>query len=207
MAKRGWFGESQGTVCPLDFRYGRKEMLEIFSEESRLEYLLKVEAALARAHAKLGNIPAEDANVISQKANINNVSLEKVKLIEQETKHDLMAVVRALTSEAGSAGKYVHLGATSYDIVDTAVAIQIQNAILLLKSDLINLLKVLVTLMKKHNATIMLGRTHGQYAVPITFGLKLSVFAMEFYRHLQRLSETEHRICVGKFSGAVGTGA
>jgi len=207
MAKRGRFGESQRTVCPLDFRYGRKEMLEIFSEESRLEHLLKVEAALARAHAKLGNIPAKDATVISQKANINHISLEKVKLIEQETKHDLMAVVRALTSEAGSAGKYVHLGATSYDIVDTAVAIQIQNAIVLLKSDLIILLKVLVSLMKKHTATIMLGRTHGQYAVPITFGLKLSVFGMEFYRHLQRLSEAECRICVGKFSGAVGTGA
>jgi adenylosuccinate lyase len=207
MAARGRFSEHRELICPLDFRYGRKEMLNIFSEESRLEHLLKVEAALARAHAKLGTIPAKDAKIITEKASLKHVNLAKVKSIERETKHDLMAVVRALTKEAGSAGKYVHLGATSYDIVDTAVALQIKSAIRLLEEELSKLLNVLVSLSKKYASTIMLGRTHGQFAVPITFGLKLSVFAMEFYRHLERLHETMPRICVGKFSGAVGTGA
>jgi adenylosuccinate lyase len=182
-------------------------MLSIFCEESRLEHFLKVEAALARAHAKIGNIPARDAKTITQKANLKNVTLDKVKRIEAETKHDLMAVVRVLTKESGSSGKFVHLGATSYDIVDTAVAMQIKIAIEILEDDLINLLKALVTLATKHNSTVMIGRTHGQAAVPITFGLKISVFAMEFLRHLERLAETKPRICVGKFSGAVGTGA
>ncbi len=207
MANRGRFGDRELLVCPLDFRYGREEMIKIFSEESRLEYLLNVEAALARAHSKLGNIPAVDAKVITEKANLKFVTLEKVKHIERETKHDLMAVVRVLTKETGSSGSYVHLGATSYDIVDTAIALQIKSAIELLESDLTQLLRILISLAQKHTNTVMLGRTHGQYAVPITFGLKLSVFAMEFHRHLERLSETRARICVGKFSGAVGTGA
>ena len=192
MVDRGRFGEREFLVCPLDFRYGREQMLAIFSEESKLVHLLKVEAALAHAHAKIGNIPMKDAKVIAQKATSKHVTLTKV---------------RALTKESGSSGKFVHLGATSYDIVDTAVALQIKSAIGLLEMDLRNLLNILALRVKKHTSTVMLGRTHGQYALPITFGLKLSVFAMEFYRHLERLSETKPRICVGKFSGAVGTGA
>ena len=194
-------------ACPLDYRYGRPEMKQIFSEHSRLEHLLKVEAALARAHATAGTIPSKDAKIITQKATTKNVTLAKVKVVERETKHDLMAIVRVLTRECGSSGKYVHLGATSYDIVDTGVALQIKSAVGVLEKDLVELLQVLTSLANKHTNTIMLGRTHGQAAVPITFGLKLSVFAMEFYRHLERLHETKARICVGKFSGAVGTGA
>lgn len=207
MSARGRIRDVDPLVCPLDYRYGREQMKIIFSEESRLEHLLKVEAALARAHAKVGNIPAKAAKIIATKANSKDVNLEKVKKIEAETKHDLMAVVRALTIECKDAGKFVHLGATSYDIVDTAVALQIQDAIKLIKADIIGLLKVLTTLAKKHSSTIMLGRTHGQAALPITYGLKLSVFAMEFFRHLERVSEIEPRMCTGKFSGAVGTGA
>jgi len=206
MSTRGRRDEDS-MVCPLDFRYGRDEMKSIFSEAARLEQMLNVESALARAHAKIGNIPAKAAKTITEKAQLKFVTLAKVKTIEEETKHDLMAVVRALTHEAGSAGKYVHLGATSYDIVDTGIALQIKSAIDLINTKLIELLKILCTLSKKHSSTIMIGRTHGQAALPITFGLKLSVFAMEFYRHLERLSEAAARICVGKFSGAVGSGA
>ncbi len=199
--------ENQHLVCPLDFRYGRVRMKEIFNEESRLKHLLKVEAALARAHASLGNIPKKDAKMISEKATLQFVTLEKVKTIELDTKHDLMAVVRALTKECGKAGDHVHLGATSYDIVDTGVALQIKAAIVELELGLSEVIRNLSALANKHTNTIMLGRTHGQAAVPITFGLKLSVFAMEFFRHLERLNEIKSRICVGKFSGAVGTGA
>lgn len=200
-------GSHGSLVCPLDFRYGRKHMKEIFSEESRLRNLLKVEAALARAHAKVGNIPMKDAKIITEKATLKHVNLEEVNAIERETKHDLMAVVRVLTSKCDSAGRYVHFGATSYDIVDTAIGMQIKDAILDLEIVLSEVIISLTDLAKKHINTIMLGRTHGQAAVPITFGLKLSVFTMEFYRHMERLSDTKNRICVGKFSGAVGTGA
>ncbi len=198
---------NEPQVCPLDFRYGLAQMKNIFSEQSRLEHLLMVEAALARAHAKLGNIPQKDARIITQKATTKYVTLSKVKVIELETKHDLMAVVRVLTKACGSSGRSVHLGATSYDIVDTATALQIKSAIEQFELDLSALLRTLSAMAKEHTNTIMLGRTHGQAAVPITFGLKLSVFAMEFYRHLERLADTKPRICVGKFSGAVGTGA
>ena len=104
-------------VCPLDYRYGRKEVKEIFGEQSRLQYLLDVEAALARAHAYVGNIPKTAAEEITKKAKTSIVTVERVKEIESETKHDIMAITRALAEVCkGDAGKYIHLGATSYDI-------------------------------------------------------------------------------------------
>ncbi|MDD4221967.1 MAG: lyase family protein, partial [Candidatus Methanomethylophilus sp.] len=110
-------------VCPLDYRYGRPEMKAIFSEKSRIEYQMQVEAALARAHAALGEISEADAAEISRVAGADVVKVERIKEIEKETNHDLMAMVRAMTEQChGNAGKYVHLGATSNDVVDTATA-------------------------------------------------------------------------------------
>jgi adenylosuccinate lyase len=195
-------------VCPIDFRYGRKEIKKIFEEESKLQYLLDVEAALARAHASVGNIPKETADEITKKASVKYVKLGRVKEIEKETKHDIMAVTRALSEVCdGDAGKYVHLGATSYDIVDTANALQFAAATDILSKGLRELRKTLVSLAKKHKNTIMLGRTHGQFSIPITFGLKMAVYALEVERHLERMHECKSRVLVGKMSGAVGTGA
>jgi len=192
-------------ICPLDYRYGKKEMKKIFSEESRLQKMLDVEAALASALAKTGNIPKKEAEKISKKANIGFVKIGRVKKIESEIKHDIMAMVKALTEVSNS--KYVHFGATSYDIVDTATALQLKDAVKILERDLIGLKKSLLKLAKKYKGTIMLGRTHGQSAVPITFGLKMAVFAMETGRHIERLNEVKKRILVGKMIGAVGSGA
>jgi adenylosuccinate lyase len=195
-------------VCPLDYRYGREEMKAIFGETSKLQFLLDVEAALARAHAQVGNILKKDADEISKKASTTFVKAERVTEIEQDTKHDIMAVTRALAEQCkGDAGKYIHLGATSYDIVDTANALQFMAASKLLTQQLKQLRSALVTLAKKHRHTIMLGRTHGQYSIPITFGLKMAVYAMEVDRHLERFHESKSRLFVGKMSGAVGTGA
>ncbi len=195
-------------LCPIDFRYGRPAMKDLFTEEARLQRLLEVEAALARAHAKAGNIPAEAAREIAAKATTRHVSVERVLEIEKETRHDVMAVVIALTEKcAGDAGKYVHLGATSNDISDTATALQLRDAIRVLDEGVRELRDVLVRLAGKHKRTVMLGRTHGQAAAPITFGLKLAVFATEADRHRERLSEAAKRVVVGKMSGAVGTGA
>ncbi|NIA09924.1 MAG: adenylosuccinate lyase [Nitrospiraceae bacterium] len=195
------------NVCPLDFRYGRKEVKEIFSEEARLSHQLEVEAALARAHAKFGNIPEEAAEEITKKANLDYVKIDRVKEIEEEIHHDVMAMVKALTEVCGDAGKYIHLGATSYDIVDSANALQIKKATAIIEDDLEKLKKSLLALAEKYRDTIMLGRTHGQYALPITFGMKMAVFASETDRHIQRIRQCRKEMSAGKMSGAVGTGA
>ena len=134
--------------------------------------------------------------------------IERVNEIEAETKHDIMAVTRALAEVCkGDAGKYVHLGATSYDIVDTANALQFAKSIEIIRIDLRELKKTLVNLAKKHKKTVMVGRTHGQHTIPITFGLKMAGYAMEVERHGERMFECISRLQVGKLSGAVGTGA
>ncbi|UCH71963.1 MAG: adenylosuccinate lyase [Thermoplasmatales archaeon] len=195
-------------VCPLDYRYGRKELKHIFGEKQRLQYLLYVEAALARSHAKTGNIPKNAADEITKKASTKYVSLKRVKELETETRHDLVAVTKALAEACkGDAGNYIHLGATSYDIVDTANALQIAQATDFIQKTLKELRKTLVSIAKKHKNTIMLGRTHGQHTIPITFGLKMAAFSMEIERHLERIFECKSRLLVGKLSGAVGTGA
>jgi adenylosuccinate lyase len=195
-------------VCPIDYRYGRKELKEIFGETRRLQYLLDVEAALACAHAKIGNIPKSASDEISKKASINYVKVDRVIKIEAETKHDIMAVTKALAEQCiGGAGKYIHLGATSYDIVDTANALQFADSTEYIQKGLKELRNTFVGLAKKHKKTVMTGRTHGQHSIPITFGLKMAGYAMEVERHLERLFECKSRLLVGKLSGAVGTGA
>jgi len=195
------------VVCPLDFRYGRKAMKSLFSEETKLQRMLDVEAALARAHAQVGTIPTEAADEIRKAATVKSVPVERVAMIEKDIGHDVMAVVLALSERAGDSGKYVHLGATSNDITDTATALQLRDALDLVEGDLQALKGALLGLAKRHRKTVMLGRTHGQAAVPITFGLKMAVFAAETQRHIERLQQARERVCVGKMSGAVGTGA
>lgn len=194
-------------LCPLDFRYGRPTMKAIFAEENRLQKLLQVEAALAEAHASLGTIPRDAAKAIRAAVEGGHVSLERVADLEAEIKHDVMALVLALSEAAEDHGKYVHLGATSNDITDTAAALQLQEAFPLLAQGLRRLRTALLNLAVEHRETVMLGRTHGQAAVPMTFGLKVAVFALEVQRHLERLEEAKKRVLVGKMSGAVGTGA
>ncbi|MBU2539916.1 adenylosuccinate lyase [Patescibacteria group bacterium] len=190
-------------IHPIDYRYGSKEMREIFDEEKRLEQQLKVEAALVEALADFGKIPKSAAREIKQKANTNFVKLERVKQIEEETKHDVMALVRALTEVCGEAGKYVHLTATSYDIVDTAQAIQIKEAVEILLKKGEELLKNCLNISEKYKDLVMIGRTHGQHAIPITLGFKFANYTDKIGENLRRLKEAKKYIC-GKFSGAVG---
>jgi len=194
-------------VCPLDFRYGRPEMKAIFEEENRLQKLLDVEAALAQAQAKVGNIKQDHADIIKKTASTRYVKLERVREIDTKINHEITAVIRALSEQAGESGKYVHVGATSNDILDTAQALQLKDAMKLLEEDLDRLKKTLAKRAKEHRDTIMVGRTHGQFALPITFGLKIANYALEVHRHQQRLRECAPRVLVGKMSGAVGTGA
>jgi adenylosuccinate lyase len=194
-------------VCPLDFRYGRAKMKAIFEEENRLQRLLDVEAALAVAHAKVGNIRQEHANTLVRTASTKYVKLSRVREIDAKINHEITAIIRALSEQSGESGKFVHLGATSNDILDTAAALQLRDAIEVLEEDLHALKQTLAARAKENRDTIMIGRTHGQYALPITFGLKIANYALEIQRHEQRLKECKPRILVGKMSGAVGTGA
>ena len=195
------------AVHPIDYRYGSEEMRRIWDEENKLQKLLDVEAALARAHAKLGNIPEESARVISERANTKWVKVERVNEIEAEIHHDIMAVVKALSEVCGEHGKYVHLGATSNDIIDTANALLIRESLGLIERYLRELRDVLMKLAEEHKYTVCIGRTHGQHAIPTTYGMKFALWLDEVQRHLERLGELKKRVLVGKMRGAVGTAA
>ncbi|VVB51484.1 Fumarate hydratase class II [uncultured archaeon] len=196
------------SVHPIESRYGRPEVRRIFDEETKLDNILKVEAALVRAHAKVGNVPADAAKEVSKKASVKYVKLARVAKIEKEINHDVMAVVKALTEQcSGGAGRYVHLGATSNDVLDTATALQLKEYLDYLEDDVLRLKKSLLSQAKRRRNLVCVGRTHGQHAVPTTYGLKFAIWASEVGRHLERLRQLRPRLLVGKMSGAVGTQA
>jgi len=192
-------------INPVETRY-RTEIADIFTEEKKLDNWLKVEAVLAKAHAKLGNIPQDAADEIFKKANLHYVNLNRVKEIDKEIHHDLMAMVKALSEQCeGDAGKYIHLGATSYDIEDTATALQLKEAISHIIKSLKKLIIALIKVIDDKKNLVCIGRTHGQHAIPTTYGMRFGVWAYELDRHMDRLKETLSRITFGKMSGAVGT--
>lgn len=195
-------------VLPIDTgRYGTPEMKKVFEEETRVQKMLDVEAALAWAHAEVGDIPRKDAEKIVSKASLRYVKVERIKEIECEIKHDTASFVRALSEVCGPSGAYVHLGATSYDIVDTTNALQLKEALDLIEKKLFEFEKMLVAKARQYKKTVIVGRTHGQHALPITLGFKFAVWMREISRHIQRLRECRERVLVGKMSGAVGTQA
>jgi adenylosuccinate lyase len=200
--------ENSGDLfCPLEFRYGRPEVRVLFSRERRLRRALQVEAALAESEAELGMIPPEAGKAVAVAASGSAVTLAEVDRFEAEVKHDVMAVVRALAAHSGVGAPWVHYGATSGDITDTALALELQDVVRILRKDLTDLAVILTEAAHKNRATPEVGRTHGQHAVPITFGYKMAVSAAEMLRHRKRLDELSPRLCVGKMAGAVGTGA
>ena len=195
-------------ILPIDTgRYGTPEMLKIFEEDTRIQKLLDVEAALALAHAEVGNISKMDAEKIAAMARTKYVKVGRVKAIEKEIKHDIASLVRALSEVCGPSGAYVHLGATSYDIVDTANALQLKDALGLIEEKLAYLKEILKKQAAQRKEIVMIGRTHGQHALPITLGFKFAVWGYEVNRHIERLVECKKRVLVGKISGAVGTQA
>lgn len=193
-------------ICPIDTgRYGSPEMRELFEEESRLQRLMDVEVALAESLAELGKIPGAAARRIRREAVAGVVTPRKVKGRERQTRHDIMAMVEVLAEACGEYGKYVHWGATSYDIVDTSWALIMRDALAITEKRMGKLRDVLCDLAVKNRDVVMVGRTHGQHATPITFGFKMAVYAAEAGRNLERLRGLKGRLLVGKMSGAVGT--
>lgn len=190
------------AVSPIEGRY-KTEMNSLFEEAARIGSWMEVEVALAKAHAALGNVPSGAAEEIA--AGAKKVKLERVNEIEAEIHHDLMAMVKALSEQCPKYGGFVHLGATSYDIEDTATALVMKRAIGRIRKRLEETAKALRKLAIEHKRTVCIGRTHGQHAVPTTYGLKFAIYYREVKRHLLRLQQAEEVISVGKMAGATGT--
>ncbi len=194
------------AIHPIEFRYGTPEMKAVWTEEAKLKKLLQVEAALAMAEAEAGLISRKDAEAIA--ACINDVRQERVKEIEDEISHDMMAVVLAYAEQCGAeAGKWVHYGATSNDILDTGLALQLKDAMEIIDDKLEKLKQALLRKADETKTLVTAGRTHGQLAVPTTYGLRFAIWAMEVARHQERLRQMKPRVAVGQMSGAVGTQA
>ena len=183
-------------------RYTRPAMAELWSEGARLSRWLAVELAAVDAWVELGVVPAEDATAIRERAAF---SPERVAELERETRHDVAAFVRCVAEAVGPAGRWIHHGLTSSDVVDTALGTQLRDATDLLLRGVERLLGAVKRLALEHRGTVMAGRTHGVHAEPTTFGHKLAVFAFELDRDRERLRRAREVVAVGKVSGAVGT--
>lgn len=190
-------------IHPIDFRYGTPEMKTVWSEENRFCCVVSAETALVSALASCGIIPEEDANAVSSHA--HEATLARAKEIEAEIGHDLMGMVKALSEVCGEAGRYVHFGATSSDILDTATGLQLKQALDILDAKLEGFLAVLLNRAEETKHLVCIARTHGQHALPMTYGLRFAVWAEEIARHRLRISEIRPRAAVGKLTGAVGT--
>lgn len=194
------------AIHPIEYRYGTEEMKFVWSEANRLDKLMMVEAALAKAEADLGLIPKDAAEIIS--ASTSLVELDRVKAIEDEIHHDMMAVVLGISEKCPEdAGKWVHFGATSNDILDTATGLQLKEAVQVLEEKMQKLLDVLLVQAEAHKHTVCAARTHGQIGVPTTYGLRFAIWASEVARHIERLEQLRPRLLVGQMTGAVGTQA
>jgi 3-carboxy-cis,cis-muconate cycloisomerase len=186
--------------------FGTDEMRKIWDDLNTVQKWLDVEAALARAQAKLGIIPAAYANEISKKARVELIDMDELKRGIDKTTHPLMPLVRVFrTVCAGDAGEFIHWGATTQDIMDTGLVLQIKESLELVEPCLSAVNKTLKHMASEHKDTVMAGRTHGQHALPITFGYKVAVWQKEITRHLTRLEQVKKRVLIGQFGGAVGT--
>ncbi|MEK5230593.1 adenylosuccinate lyase [Lysinibacillus sp. FSL K6-0232] len=186
--------------------YVSTEMSNVFSDKSLLQKWLDAEAALAQAEAEIGLIPKEAATEITKKAKYKYLDMKTIQKGIVDTSHPLITLIRELEKLCdGDAGGYVHWGATTQDIMDTAVVLQMKDAQQILISQLNKFLKTCLSLAEQYKETIMPGRTHGQHALPITLGYKIAIWADEIGRHIERLKDGEKRYLLGQFAGAAGT--
>ncbi|MFU2317284.1 adenylosuccinate lyase [Rahnella sp. PCH160] len=195
---------------PIDFlllgnNFGTAEMREIWSEKNRLTQQINVEVALALAEGELGVIPQQAALSIAELADASQLNIDEIAASGAQMKHSLMPVLAALQKQCGEAGEYIHYGATTQDIVDTATVLQLARTMKVIVRDSTALANVLKNLAREHQYTLMAGRTHGMQALPTTFGFKVAVWLDEFIRHLDRLQAITPRLLTGNLSGAIST--
>jgi adenylosuccinate lyase len=183
-------------------RYTLKRMSRIWEEENKFQKWLEIEIAICEAYGELSIIPQEDLKIIKEKAGFN---IDRINEIEKRTKHDVVAFIESVSEFVGPSSKFIHMGATSSDILDTSFSCLLKEAGDILIQDILSLMEVLKEKAYKYKTTPMIGRTHGIHAEPITFGLKMAHFYDEMGRNLERMRAAEDRISHGKISGAVGT--
>ena len=185
--------------------FGTPAMREVFSDLSLITRYAEVEIALARAEARCGVIPAQAAEEIAKRTDVSTLDFE---LLRQETDivgYPILPLVHQMAKQCGDAGRYVHWGATTQDIMDTAVVLQIRAGLAIIESDIAALRGILAGLAKRYRDTPMAGRTHLQQALPVTFGYKCAIWLAMFDRHAERLAQLKPRVLVGQFAGAAGT--
>jgi len=183
-------------------RYTTPKLKEIWSEENKFRKWLEVELAACEAWAKLKKIPRSSLAKIKSKANFD---LKRINEIEKIVDHDVIAFLTSVAEKVGPDSRFIHMGLTSSDVVDTALSLLMKEAADIILADLKDLIKVLRKTAIAHRDTVMIGRTHGVHAEPITFGFKMALYLMEVQRDLERMERAKQTISVGKISGAVGT--
>jgi adenylosuccinate lyase len=193
------------AIHPIDFRYGTPEMRAVWDEDNRFRCVVSAEVGLAVAEARAGVIPQAAADEIE--AHAPDASLARAKEIEEEINHDMMAIVKALSEVSGESARWVHYGATSNDILDTATGLQVKESLGIIEQKLRTLLGVLLQRSIETKTLVCAGRTHGQIGVPTTYGLRFAIWASEVSRHIERLEQLRPRAAVGQMTGAVGTQA
>jgi len=198
-------------VLPIDSAifgalFGTEEMRAIFSEQAYLQAMLDVEAALSRAEAGLGLVPQEVANAVTGAAKVENLRLDEIARSTVKVGYPVVALVRELGRAAGGeAARFIHLGATTQDILDTALVLQMRSGVAAIRRDLVATAQALGRLARRYRDTPMAGRTHLQQAVPITFGLKCAVWVAPLVAHVERLDQAWRRAAKIQFGGAAGT--
>ena len=183
-------------------RYSREEMTKVWTEENRFDAWLEVEILASEAWAELGVIPKDEVENIRPNARID---VDRIKEIEAETRHDVVAFTRQISETLGEEKKWVHYGLTSTDVVDTAQSYILKQANEIIEQDLNNFIEILADKAREHKHTLMMGRTHGVHAEPTSFGIKMALWHQEMVRNLKRFKDVREEIEVGKMSGAVGT--
>ncbi|WP_042806457.1 3-carboxy-cis,cis-muconate cycloisomerase [Yersinia massiliensis] len=185
--------------------FGTPEMRAIFDDHQLIRNYVTVEIALAKAQARCGVIPAQAAQEIAEKCNADTLDFDLLRHETEIVGYPILPLVHQISKQAGESGGYVHWGATTQDIMDTAVVMQIRDALDVIDQDINTLRQILADLARRYRNTPMAGRTHLQQALPITFGYKAAIWLDMFDRHAERLAQARPRILVGQFAGAAGT--
>lgn len=192
----------------LQNNFGTEKMRKVFDDDARIAAQLKAEGALALAEGELGLIPQDAAKKIADAASMPELfDIRAIAAAAAAAKHTMVGTIKALQKLSGDAGEYVHYGATTQDIVDTGMMLQLKDAYHIILADVDESIRVIAGIASEYRDLPMAGRTHAVHALPITFGFKAAIWLDEFLRHRERLREMKERVFAGSMSGAVGTGA
>ena len=197
------------AILPIDGgRYGTREMISIFDEQSKVDYQLQIEGAVAMAQGEIGMIPKDASKDIFRTANSGKITARRIKQLESKSDHDTAALVESLSEKCKVASRpWIHFGLTSNDLVDTSNSMQMKNALEIIQPKVAKIALILAEKSVKYKRLPAVGRTHGQHASIISFGLKFANWAAEMAKHLERIEEIKKRVLICKTLGVVGTGS